>query len=264
MIQAQIKTQGRRNQPINLTYGCTLDNNVYSYKMVEGIKVFRGVKLGYGWQEQRFNPSCKKGEGEMKKDYTRDELIKVFADCGYKINPFCRAIHKNWQTAKEMLIENGIIDEDSRILATPADIEQTPKPAETKPEPAQGEASAQKIIPETGTTEETLVKCEGCGQGSELGPELRKWITPLGERVCYDCYLKSMDRQAASKTYPLTSAKLDEIADDRRSALSRYCENQAVASLRKRWAGEVFENHEISRGRKLDLIGWLIDAGVEA
>lgn len=39
-----------------------IDRNTYSYRLVAGKKVLKGVALGPGWQNQRFNPSCEKGE----------------------------------------------------------------------------------------------------------------------------------------------------------------------------------------------------------
>jgi len=244
MIRATTKTQGHKNRPINLTYGCAIDNNVYSYKMVDdGIctrKIFRRVKLGYGWENQRFAPSCEimKGEGDMagKTGYHKqwlpwDELMpkveKLMAQ-GYTVA----------ETAASLGIKKDTLWKRLNLNKR----KQTPKPEGDQPEPAQGEASAEKIIPEIERT----------------------YTAPLmGDTNNYLTHTMGKAQQEANKSYPLTLAMLDDIADDRRSALSRYCENQAVASLRKRWAGEVFENHEISRGRKLELIGWLIDAGVE-
>jgi len=52
--------------------------------------------------------------------------------------------------------------------------------------------------------------------------------------------------------------------EERQSALSKYCERQAFNSMLKRWAGEVFEHTGLSRKRKLEMIGKLLDLEVEA
>ena len=90
-------------------------------------------------------------------------------------------------------------------------------------------------------------------EGSFFNPE-----TPLDpQRKTYTATQYDADVKAG--TYPLTDEMLDEIEDDRRSALSHYCEQQAVESLRQGWVIDIFKHHQLNRGRKLELIGMLLD-----
>lgn len=53
-----------------------IDTNTYHYRLVSGAKVFRCVALGYGWENQRFNPTCEKGEIVVKEDPDWDAILE--------------------------------------------------------------------------------------------------------------------------------------------------------------------------------------------
>lgn len=55
-----------------------IDRNVYYYRLVEGRKVFKGVALGPGWENQTFNPNCemiREGEEMPKKDIDFEAIV---------------------------------------------------------------------------------------------------------------------------------------------------------------------------------------------
>jgi hypothetical protein len=51
---------------------------------------------------------------------------------------------------------------------------------------------------------------------------------------------------------------------ERQATWDQYCERTAVELLTQGWAVDVFKHHALSRERKLELIGWLLDLGVGA
>lgn len=97
-----------------------------------------------------------------------------------------------------------------------------------------------------------------------------------GEKICHRCHIEEPEPQrktytinqyeadVKAGTYPLTDAMLDEIKDDRRSALSLYCERQAEESMIREWVIDIFKHHQLTRGRKMELIGRLLDWEVGA
>lgn len=96
-------------------------------------------------------------------------------------------------------------------------------------------------------------------EGTFFNPE-----TPLEElRNKYATAQHEHEAEIKARIYPLTSGMLDTMLEERQSALSHYCERQAVESLRQQWAADIFKHNTLSREKKLELIGKMLDLEVE-
>ena len=275
----------RHNANISMAYGCSKDPNTYCYRMTNGHKHLHRIILGRGWENIPFDAtklSCYEGKGEesMKgrkaKEKPSNAELMAFAKKHNFTNLTGRAkteYHVGYDTAKKWLTEAGLL------------AKQTSEPGGAQPDPAQSKASAKAIITDE-EIKETLDKCEVCGEESyPEGPQLNKFITADGKEVCYTCYFESeysyleseySDKPSYTPTdndyneepqrTTLTKAQYDAMAmnDDRLSALAIFCENQAVEQLRQDWAVSVFKHSRLSRERKLELIGQLLDWGAGA
>lgn len=273
----------RHNANISMAYGCEKDNNTYCYRLTNGHKHLHRIILGYGWENTPFDVtklSCyEKGEESMtgKTGYHKQWL------------PWNELMPQ----VEQMLAEGKGVPEIAQRLGIKKDTlwkrmnlnkkAQTSEPTGGQPDPAQSEASAKDIVPQGEMNEsircvETIDECEMCGEKSGSGPRLRKYVTPELKEVCYECYVKFMkdyvpavnyaptdndynEREAGTQRTTLTRAQYDamEMNDDRMSALAIFCENQAVEQLRQDWAVDIFKHSRLSRERKLELIGHLLD-----
>lgn len=238
----------RHNANISMAYGCEKDNNTYCYRMTNGHKHLHRIILGRGWEHTPFDVtklSCYEGKGEESVTHRTgyhkqwlpwDELmpkVKELQAQGYETS----VIAQRLGIKKDTLWKRLALDKKKA---------QTSEPEGDQSEPAQSEASAKAIITDE-EIKETLDKCEVCGEESyPEGPQLNKFITADGKEVCYTCYFES------------------EYSYDRLSALAIFCENQAVEQLRQDWAVSVFKHSRLSRERKLELIGQLLDWGTGA
>lgn len=234
----------RHNANISMAYGCEKDNNTYCYRLTNGHKHLHRIVLGYGWENTPFDVtklSCyegKKGEETMPKGRkptekpSNDELM-AFAKKWHYINLTGRAkteYHVGYDTAKKWLTEAGLL------------AKQTSEPTGGQPDPAQSEASAKDIVPDKEITVKDVLMYELEQKEVQYTPTDNDYSDELQRTT-------------------LTRAQYDamEMNDDRMSALAIFCENQAVEQLRQDWAVDIFKHSRLSRERKLELIGQLLD-----
>ena len=97
--------------------GCDHDQNVYHYRLVDGVMVFRGVALGPRWENREMNwqgLSCykRKEDDRMAKRQAPpyEELRQIFIGAEYKIDRVRKVLKVNWSDAKQWLKDAGLID----------------------------------------------------------------------------------------------------------------------------------------------------------
>lgn len=235
----------RHNANISMAYGCDKDNNTYCYRLTNGHKHLHRIVLGYGWENIPFDVtklSCyepKEGEETMPKGRkstekpSNDELM-AFAKKWHYINLTGRAkteYHIGYETAKKWLTEAGLL------------AKQTPEPKGDQPDPAQEtQEPANNSISEKGITVKDVLMYELEQKEAQYTPT-------------------DNDYSDEPQRTTMTRAQYDAMAmnDDRRSALSLFRENKAVEDLFQGWAVDVFKHVVLSRERKLELIGQLLD-----
>jgi len=223
---------------------------------------------------------------------TKEELLAIYQQCEGKIERVSKKIRKNWGKTKDLLVEYGIIDTfgtpilqgeqaeltyachvcgkyipesagittldglwvcdndscrdldaDCQATAKNKQEQTPPEPEGDQPDPAQeAQESANNSIPEKEITVKDVLLYEL--EQQEAG------YTPADND-----YNKEPQRTT------LTKDQYDAMAmnDDRLSALAIFCENQAVEQLRQDWAVDIFKHSRLSRERKLELIGQLLD-----
>jgi hypothetical protein len=238
-----------------------------------------------------------KGEDSMTTPTPpKEELLAIYQQCEGKIGRVSKKIRKNWGKTKELLVEYGIIDtfgtpilqgeqaeltyachvcgkyipesagvttidglwvcDNDSCRTLDADCQATaknkqeqtpPEPEGDQPDPAQEDQEpADKSIPENEITVKDVLLYEL--EQSEKGDVHSEDYT--------------VPRYEAPQRVNLTRTQYEEMAgitEDRRSALSRYCEQQAFESLLQNWATDVFRHSALSREKKLELIGQLLD-----
>ena len=244
----------RHNANISMAYGCDKDNNTYCYRLVDGKPRFHRVILGPGWENQPFDYkklSCyvknEKGEDSMTSPTpTKEELLAIYRAYDGQINPIARRIHKNWAKTKALLVEYGIID----AFGTPI-LQGKQDEAQTPPEPNQ--AANQESVQEDQEPADKSISENEITVKDVLLYELEQ--QEAGYTPADNDYNEEPQRTT------LTKAQYDAMAmnDDRMSALAIFCENQAVEQLRQDWAVDIFKHSRLSRERKLELIGQLLD-----
>ena len=220
----------RHNANISMAYGCEKDNNTYCYRLTNGHKHLHRIVLGYGWENTPFDVtklSCyegKKGEETMPKG--RKPTEKPSND---ELMAFAKKWHYINLTGRAKA-EYHVGYETAKKWLTEAGllVKQTSEPEGDQPDPAQSEASATDILPQYAPTDN--------------------------------------DYSDEPQRTTMTRAQYDAMAmnDDRMSALAIFCENQAVEQLRQDWAVDIFKHSRLSRERKLELIGQLLDWRAEA
>jgi hypothetical protein len=239
----------RHNANISMAYGCDKDNNTYCYRRrPDGKTYLHRIVLGYGWENIPFDVtklSCyEKGEDSMagKTGYHKqwlpwDELmpkVKELQAQGYETSVIAQRLG-----IKKDTLWKRIALEKKRA--------QTPEPEGGQPSPAQSEAPALDIVPEKEITVKDVLLYELEQKEAQYTPT-------------------DNDYSDEPQRTTMTRAQYDAIAmnDDRMSALAIFCENQAVEQLRQDWAVDIFKHSRLSRERKLELIGQLLDWRAEA
>ena len=242
----------RHNAGICMAYGCDKDNNTYCYRLTNGHKHLHRIILGRGWEHTPFDVtklSCYEGKGEesMKgrkaKEKPSNAELMAFAKKHNFANLTGRAkteYHVGYDTAKKWLTEAGLL------------AKQTP------PEPPATNQSAQDATEPANKSIEPLTF-----EGNYFNPD--DYIKAQPGDLNYTPTDNDYNEEPQRTT--LTSAQYDAMLNDteeRQTTLQIYLENQSCESMLKRWAGEVFEHTGLSRERKLELIGQLLDWGTGA
>ena len=241
----------RHNANISMAYGCEKDPNTYCYRLTNGHKHLHRIILGRGWEHTPFDVtklSCyegKKGEESMthrtgyhKQWLPWDELmpkVKELQAQGYETSVIAQRLG-----IKKDTLWKRIALEKKRA--------QTPKPEGDQPDPAQDATEPAKAIilntspidPADFYTEQAYIKA----QPGDLN------YTPDDN---------DYNEEPQRTTLPRAQSIAIAMNDDRMSALAIFCENQAVEQLRQDWAVDIFKHSRLSRERKLELIGQLLD-----
>jgi len=239
----------RHNANISMAYGCDKDNNTYCYRRrPDGKTYLHRIVLGYGWENIPFDVtklSCyEKGEDSMTSPTpTKEELLAIYQQCEGKIERVSKKIRKNWGKTKALLVEYGIIDTFGTPILQGKQEQTPPEPKGDQPDPAQEtQEPANNSIPEKEITVKDVLMYELEQKEAQYAPT-------------------DNDYSDEPQRTTMTRAQYDAMAmnDDRMSELAIFCENQAVEQLRQDWAVDIFKHSRLSRERKLELIGQLLD-----
>lgn len=255
----------RHNANISMAYGCEKDNNVYCYRLVDGKTRFHRVILGPGWENQPFD--YKKLSCYVKSEKGEESMA-------HKTGP-----HENWLDWDKLMPQVRDLLATGKSIPRTADILGIKVDTLRKRLKKEQEQEAETVSPDKSTL------CEICG--CELYGAGLWVVADNGQTVCEKCYAIVQTEPGGDQPDPAQEAQepadksiepltfegnhfnpdqnytpADNDYNDRRTALSLFCENQAVEQLRQDWAGEVFRHRDLSREKKLELIGRLLDWGV--
>ena len=126
-----------------------IDNTVYRYKMIDGVKVLIGTQDPFpeGWNKPAPFQIIANAESEERRREHMGKKVKlevpadieqVWAEVNYRVNGVATKYGVGWPTARGWLQEAGLLGEDKKAATVNQDFEQAfDKSEQTQPDPEQ-------------------------------------------------------------------------------------------------------------------------------